>query len=83
MLILTAHDSAEDRYWSEKSGADGYLTANKLRRSVLHGNWVMAMLLGVVLVVDVAVYAQGGRVAALCVPGGGTLTPAGPAAVRG
>ncbi len=26
ILILTAHESAEDRYWADKSGADGYLT---------------------------------------------------------
>lgn len=30
ILILTAHDSAEDRYWAEKSGADGYLTKETL-----------------------------------------------------
>jgi len=26
ILILTAYESAEDRYWADKSGADGYLT---------------------------------------------------------
>ncbi len=30
ILILTAHDSAEDRYWADKSGADGYLTKETL-----------------------------------------------------
>ncbi len=35
ILILTAHDSAEDRYWSEKSGADGYLTKEALGDGLL------------------------------------------------
>ncbi len=35
VLILTAHDSAEDRYWSEKSGADGYLTKEALGEELL------------------------------------------------
>lgn len=30
VLILTARSAAEDRYWSEKSGADGYLTKETL-----------------------------------------------------
>lgn len=30
VLILTAHDSTEDRYWAVKSGADGYLTKEAL-----------------------------------------------------
>lgn len=30
VLILSAHDSAEDRYWAEKSGADRYLTKESL-----------------------------------------------------
>lgn len=30
ILILTAHDSTEDRYWADKSGADGYLTKESL-----------------------------------------------------
>lgn len=30
VLILTAHDSTEDRYWAAKSGADGYLTKEAL-----------------------------------------------------
>ncbi len=30
VLILTAHDSTEDRYWADKSGADGYLTKEAL-----------------------------------------------------
>jgi transcriptional regulator with GAF, ATPase, and Fis domain len=34
-LILTALDSAEDRYWSEKSGADGYLTKESLGDELL------------------------------------------------
>jgi DNA-binding response OmpR family regulator len=35
ILILTALDSAEDRYWSEKSGADGYLTKESLGDELL------------------------------------------------
>ena len=35
ILILTALDSAEDRYWSEKSGADGYLTKESLGEELL------------------------------------------------
>ncbi|MGH8874130.1 MAG: response regulator [Acidimicrobiia bacterium] len=35
VLILTAHDTAEDRYWSEKSGADGYLTKEALGDALL------------------------------------------------
>ncbi len=35
ILILTASDSAEDRYWSEKSGADGYLTKETLGEELL------------------------------------------------
>ena len=35
VLILTAHDSAEDRYWSAKSGADGYLTKESLGEELL------------------------------------------------
>ncbi len=35
VLILTALDSAEDRYWSEKSGADGYLTKESLGEELL------------------------------------------------
>ena len=35
VLILTAHDSAEDRYWSAKSGADGYLTKETLGDDLL------------------------------------------------
>ncbi len=35
VLILTAHDSAEDRYWSAKSGADGYLTKESLGDDLL------------------------------------------------
>jgi CheY-like chemotaxis protein len=35
VLILTAHDSAEDRYWSAKSGADGYLTKETLGEDLL------------------------------------------------
>lgn len=35
ILILTAHDSAEDRYWAEKSGADGYLTKETLGEDLL------------------------------------------------
>ena len=35
ILILTAHDSAEDRYWSAKSGADGYLTKESLGDDLL------------------------------------------------
>lgn len=30
VLILTARRSAEDRYWAEKSGADGYITKDDL-----------------------------------------------------
>lgn len=30
VLILTAHDSTEDRYWAAKSGADGYPTKEAL-----------------------------------------------------
>lgn len=30
ILILTAHDTAEDRYWAAKSGADGYLVKENL-----------------------------------------------------
>lgn len=35
ILILTAHDSAEDRYWADKSGADGYLTKESLGDGLL------------------------------------------------
>lgn len=35
ILILTALDSAEDRYWSEKSGADSYLTKESLGDELL------------------------------------------------
>lgn len=35
VLILTAHDSAEDRYWADKSGADGYLTKESLGEELL------------------------------------------------
>lgn len=35
VLILTALDSAEDRYWSEKSGADGYLTKESLGQDLV------------------------------------------------
>ena len=30
VIILTAHQSAEDRYWAHKSGADAYLTKDHL-----------------------------------------------------
>ena len=30
VLILTARDSAEDRYWGHRSGADGYLTKESM-----------------------------------------------------
>lgn len=30
VLILTAHDTAEDRYWAAKSGADRYLVKDRL-----------------------------------------------------
>ena len=30
VLILTARDSTEDRYWAERSGADGFLTKDAL-----------------------------------------------------
>ncbi len=35
VLMLTVHDSAEDRYWSAKSGADGYLTKETLGDDLL------------------------------------------------
>jgi twitching motility two-component system response regulator PilH len=35
VLILTARDSAEDRYWAQKSGADGYLTKESLGEHLL------------------------------------------------
>lgn len=35
VLILTAHDSTEDRYWADKSGADGYLTKEELGDDLL------------------------------------------------
>jgi twitching motility two-component system response regulator PilG len=35
VLILTAHDNAEDRYWAEKSGADAYLTKESLGEELL------------------------------------------------
>lgn len=35
VLMLTALDSMEDRYWSEKSGADGYLTKESLGRELV------------------------------------------------
>lgn len=35
VLILTALDSAEDRYWSQKSGADGYLTKESLTKDLV------------------------------------------------
>ncbi len=38
ILILTAHDSAEDRYWADKSGADGYLTKEALGDALLVGH---------------------------------------------
>jgi hypothetical protein len=30
VLILTARDSAEDRYWAQRSGADGFITKDSL-----------------------------------------------------
>lgn len=35
VLILTARDSAEDRYWAERSGADGFLTKDSLGEGLL------------------------------------------------
>lgn len=35
VLILTVRDSAEDRYWAQKSGADGYLTKEGLSDQLL------------------------------------------------
>ncbi len=35
VLILTVRDSAEDRYWGAKSGADGYLTKDALGDELL------------------------------------------------
>jgi DNA-binding response OmpR family regulator len=36
VLILTARDSEEDRYWGAQSGADGYLTKDTLGDGLLH-----------------------------------------------
>lgn len=36
VLILTARDSEEDRYWGRQSGADGYLTKDTLGDGLLH-----------------------------------------------
>ncbi|MDH3425691.1 MAG: response regulator, partial [Acidimicrobiia bacterium] len=36
VMILTVRDSAEDRYWGVKSGADGYLTKDRLGEEVVH-----------------------------------------------
>lgn len=36
VLILTARDSEEDRYWGQQSGADGYLTKDTLGDGLLH-----------------------------------------------
>jgi len=36
VMILTVRDSAEDRYWGVKSGADGYLTKDRLGEDVVH-----------------------------------------------
>ena len=35
VLILTARRTAEDRYWAEKSGADGYITKDELGSELL------------------------------------------------
>ena len=35
VIILTAHQSAEDRYWAHKSGADPYLTKDHLGNDLL------------------------------------------------
>jgi CheY-like chemotaxis protein len=35
VMILTVRDSAEDRYWGVKSGADGYLTKDRLGDDVV------------------------------------------------
>ena len=35
VLILTAHDTAEDRYWAAKSGADRYLVKDKLANDLI------------------------------------------------
>jgi twitching motility two-component system response regulator PilH len=35
VMILTVRDSAEDRYWGVKSGADGYLTKDRLGDEVV------------------------------------------------
>ena len=35
VIILTAHQSAEDRYWAHKSGADAYLTKDHLGNDLL------------------------------------------------
>jgi len=35
VLMLTARDTAEDRYWADKSGADGYLTKENLGEGLL------------------------------------------------
>ncbi|MDP8957872.1 MAG: response regulator [Actinomycetota bacterium] len=35
VLILTVRDSAEDRYWAQRSGADGYLTKDSLGEELL------------------------------------------------
>ncbi len=36
VLILTGRDSAEDRYWADRSGADGYITKDALGESLVH-----------------------------------------------
>lgn len=35
LLVLTARNSAEDRYWAERSGADGFLTKDELGEGLL------------------------------------------------
>lgn len=35
VIILTAHQSAEDRYWAHKSGADAYVTKDQLGDNLL------------------------------------------------
>lgn len=35
VIILTAHQSAEDRYWAHKSGADAYLTKDHLGNDLI------------------------------------------------
>ncbi len=36
VMIFTVRDSAEDRYWGVKSGADGYLTKDRLGEEVVN-----------------------------------------------